>query len=223
VHALLGERGNLAAVAAIDDADLRVAVHFAHEAHAPRAQDAAVAVEHQRRTEVDVGADALAVERPARKIHPAVGIAEVVGEILQRAFPAFVADRAVERVIDQQELEDAGAPFHRLGVCRVDDHAIGDRRRARRLQLRHLFDLDQADAARRIDTQPRVIAVIRDLDAGFDRGLQDRCSLGHRDRTAIDGQRHVIHDQPGIISKGRRTARTRAPLTVDVYRRGSRR
>ena len=33
----------------IDGADLRVAVHFGHEADAPRAQDAAVAVEHQRR------------------------------------------------------------------------------------------------------------------------------------------------------------------------------
>ena len=54
MHALLLERGDLAAVAAIDDVDLRVAVDLAHEADAARAEDAAVAVEHQGRPEVDV-------------------------------------------------------------------------------------------------------------------------------------------------------------------------
>ena len=71
MHALLAERRDLAAVAAIDDADLRVAVDLAHEAHAPRAQDAAVAVQHQRRAEVHVGLDAFAVEHAAREIHAA--------------------------------------------------------------------------------------------------------------------------------------------------------
>src|SRR4029077_20125810 len=37
------ERRDLAAVAAVDDVDLRIAVHVAHESHAPRAQDAALA------------------------------------------------------------------------------------------------------------------------------------------------------------------------------------
>ena len=56
MNALLLERRDLAAVAAIDDVDLRVGLDLAHEPDAPRAQDAAVAVEHQRRPEVDVGA-----------------------------------------------------------------------------------------------------------------------------------------------------------------------
>ena len=76
VHALLVEGGDLAAVAAIDDADLRVAVDLAHEADAPRAQDAAVAVEHQRRAEIHVGAHALAVEHAPREVHAALGVAE---------------------------------------------------------------------------------------------------------------------------------------------------
>ena len=56
-----------------------------------------------------------------------------------------------------------------------------DRRRARRLQLRHLLDLHQADAARRVDAQTGVVAVVRDLDAGFDGRLQHRRALrdGH--------------------------------------------
>ena len=69
--ALFVERRDLAAVAALRDADLRVAVDLAHEAHAARAEDAAVAVEHQRRSEVHVRLDALAVEHAARKLHAA--------------------------------------------------------------------------------------------------------------------------------------------------------
>src|SRR4029079_10198660 len=60
--ALLFERGDFAAVAARDDADLSVAIDFAHEPHATGAQDAAVAVEQQRGIEVDVGLHAFAVE-----------------------------------------------------------------------------------------------------------------------------------------------------------------
>ena len=45
--------------------------------------------------------------------------AERVREILQRALAALVAHRAVERVIDEQELEDAGARLRRLGVARA--------------------------------------------------------------------------------------------------------
>ena len=72
MHAFFLERRDLAAVAAVDDVDLRVAVDVLHEPHAPRAEDAAVAVQHQRRSEVDVGAHAVAVELPPRKIHPAL-------------------------------------------------------------------------------------------------------------------------------------------------------
>ena len=116
--ALFLERRDLAAVAALGDADLRVAVHFAHEPHAARAEDAAVAVEHQRRPEVDVGLHALAVEHAARELHPAALGAERVREILERALAALVAHRAVERVVDQQELEHARARLHDLGRVR---------------------------------------------------------------------------------------------------------
>ena len=78
VDPLLVERGDLGPVAAIDDADLRVAVDLAHEPFAARAHDAAVAIEHQRRTEVDVGLHALAVEGPPREVHPALVVSELV-------------------------------------------------------------------------------------------------------------------------------------------------
>ena len=100
VDAFFLERRDLAAVASVDDVDLCVAVDVAHEADAPRAQDAAVAIEHQRRPEVDVGPDPFAIERAARELHPALIGAERVRVILQGTLAAFVADGAVERMID---------------------------------------------------------------------------------------------------------------------------
>src|SRR5689334_354533 len=147
MHPFFLERGDLAAVATIDDVDLRVAVDVTHEADAPRTEDAALAIEHQRRTEIDVAFHTLAVEYPPRKLHAALIRAECVGEILQRTFAAFVADGAVERMVDQQEFEHARARFDDLGTACADDHALGADGRTGGLQLRHLFDLHDADAA----------------------------------------------------------------------------
>ena len=136
---------------------------LAHEADAPRAEDAAVPVQHQRRTEIHVGLHALAVEDAAREFHPALVRAEAVREILERTFAALVAHGTVERVVDEEELEHARARLDDVGRLRVDHHAFRDGRRTRGLQLRHLVDLDDADAAGTVDPQPRVIAVIRGL------------------------------------------------------------
>src|SRR5438105_15342766 len=103
------ERRDLAAVAAIDDVDLSIAVDVAHEAHAPRTQNAALTIEHQRRPEVDIAPDAVSIEHTAGEFHAALVGAERVREVLQRTFAAFVADRTVERMIDEQELEHARA------------------------------------------------------------------------------------------------------------------
>ena len=195
VDALLLERRDFGAVAAVDDADLRVAVDLAHEALAARAHDAAVAVQHQRRAEVDVGLDAIAVERAPREVHAALGVAELVREVLQRALAALVAHRAVERVIDEQELEHAGPAFDRLGIVGAHDHALGHRRRARRLQLRHLLDLHEADAARRVDAETGVVTVVGNLDSGLDGGLEHGGALGDGDLATIDGQRDFFHPE----------------------------
>src|SRR5262249_61632366 len=107
MYAFVLERRDLAAVPAVGDVDLRVAVDLAHEAHAPRAEDAPVAIQHERRPEVDVGLHAFAVEYAPRKLHTALVRAERVRKILERALAPFIADGAVERVVDQQELEHA--------------------------------------------------------------------------------------------------------------------
>src|SRR5215471_21804393 len=107
MNTLFLKRRNLASIAAVDDVDLGVAVDIAHEPDAASAENAAIPVQHQRGTEVDVRFDAFAVEHASGKVHATFGRAKRVGEILKGAFAALVADGAVERVIDQQEFEDA--------------------------------------------------------------------------------------------------------------------
>jgi hypothetical protein len=96
-------------------------------------------------------------------------------------------------MVDQQELEHAGARGDDVGRARRDDHAVGAHRRARRLQLRHLLDFHDAHAARTVDADAWVIAVVRHRDAALDRGLQDGLALLDRDLAAIDRQRNGVH------------------------------
>ena len=116
---------DLAPVSAVDDVDLGVTVDVAHETDASRAQDAPLAVQHERRPEVDVPLDTFAIENAPGELHAALIGPERVREILQRALAAFVADRTIERVVDQQKLEHAGARRHHIVGPGLHDHALG--------------------------------------------------------------------------------------------------
>ena len=98
IDALLDERADLGHLAAADRAELLEALDLLREAHAARAVNAARHVGGHERTEVLVLHHALALV-VARDV-----AAEAHREILQLALAALVADRAVERMIDQQEL-----------------------------------------------------------------------------------------------------------------------
>ena len=193
VHALLLEGRNLAPVAAIDDVDLGVGIDLLHEPDAARAENTAVAVEHQRRAEIHVGFDAFAIEHPPREAHPAFVRAKAIGEILEGTLTAFVTHRAVERVIDEQKLEDTRARVDHIRGLRMDHHAVGDRRRARRLQLRHLLDFHDADPAGSVDSEARMVAVVGNPDAGLDGRLQDCLALLGRDSPTVNRQRNGVH------------------------------
>src|SRR5207244_6562263 len=112
------------------------------EAHAAVAADAALAIDRDERgqrqglDEVALGLDeARAPAAPAE------------GDVLERALAALVAHRAVERVVDEQELDDGLLRLaHALGL-RVYDHAVLDLRRAGGLELGDALDLHQAHAA----------------------------------------------------------------------------
>src|SRR5690606_14841774 len=128
-------------LATADRAGLRHALDLLAEADAARAVNAAGHAGGDQRADVLVLDDALALREP-RDV-----AADAHGEVLQLALAALVADRAVERVVDQQELHRRPLRGKRLGRARVDLHALGHGRGAGRQRLRRLFDLDEAHAA----------------------------------------------------------------------------
>ena len=90
-------------------------------------------------------------------------------QVLERALAALVAVRAVERVVEEDELEDGVLAEARLlaRLGGLDDHPVLCGERARRLQLREPLDLAETHAAgaeRR--AEPRLVAEDGDLDSG---------------------------------------------------------
>ena len=89
--------------------ELAVLGDVLREARAAVAEDAALAVERDQRRDRD-----RLVERELREAHPRVAGPVAERQILQRALAALVADRAVERVVDEDELERRVLPLGRL-------------------------------------------------------------------------------------------------------------
>ena len=150
------------------------------EAHAAGAVDAAAHLFHRnQRADVLVEHDALlfAVARGA--------LAVTHREVLQLAFAALVADRAVERVVDQQELHH---PFLRgpsvLGFGK-HFHAVSDGSGAGRQGLGRLLHLHQAHAAIGGDRQFLVIAEVRNGDAERVRRVHHGGAVWHLDLPAV--------------------------------------
>ena len=139
-----------------------VAADLVAEPRAPGAQDAPLAVQtDQRRERNRLREDALRIDESA--------LAGTEGErlILQRALTAAVADGAIERVVEEQELEVRDLRLSG-GIARVlgaHDHPGSDRDRAGGLQLRLPLHLDVALAAGPGRREVRVIAEPGDLDA----------------------------------------------------------
>jgi hypothetical protein len=108
------------------------------------------------------------------------------GEILQLAFAALIADGAVERMVDQQELHHALLRLDRLLRMRPRFHALGDRRCARRQRLGRLLDLHEAHPAVGGDRQLLVIAEMRNVDAELVRSIHHGAAMRHLHGAAVD-------------------------------------
>ncbi len=162
------------------------------EARAAVAEDAALAVERDRRRDRD-----RLLERALREGHPRVAGPEAERQVLQRALAALVADRAVERMVDEDELERRVLRLARqLGGRRgLDDHPVGRGEGARRLRLRRarldLAEAHPAGADRR--PEPGLVAEDGDLDAGAERGLDEPGALRHLQLETVDRQRDKLH------------------------------
>ena len=181
---LVLEGRDLGVGAAIPRDELAVLGDVLREARAAVAEDAALAVERDERRHGDGF-----VDRVLREGHPRVARTKAEREVLQRALAALVADRAVERVVDEDELERRLLTLRRLRRRRArgDHHARRNRERARGLQLRYPLDLDEAHAAGadRL-SKSRLVAEHRDLDAyGLGR-LDEARALRHLDLAIVD-------------------------------------
>src|SRR5262249_33477287 len=135
--------GNDDAVGATHAHAERLYVHaFVAYAHAAETQDAARRVVVDEVRPLLFGSMNLFLDETR-------GVCAVTKDhVLQFALAAFVADRAIEWVIGEQELQHVLAGVaHLLGV-RFDDHAFGGDQRARGLQLWKFLDFHQTHAAR---------------------------------------------------------------------------
>src|SRR6185437_10538863 len=137
-------------------------------ADAARAEDAAVRRVHH------VAAEILDRIEPLGIAIATLGASFAIGIVLKLALAGLIADRAIERVIDEQHLEHAFARLERF--VRVDVHhlAFRDRRGAGGSELGRLLDLDQAHATHAGNGKSRVVAIVRDEHTGVLRGLEDR-------------------------------------------------
>ena len=182
VELAVGEDADRGAVAALRHVQHAVFRHVLHEPHAAGAEDAAVRhVQH-------VGAELLdRVVALGVVVVPAGGPAFLEGVVLQLALAGLVADRAVERVVGEQELQHALARLAGRGAVDVHHLAVGHRGDAGRHQLGRLLDLHQAHAAHGRRGERRVVAVVRDEHAGLLGRLDDRGALRDAHLGAVDG------------------------------------
>ena len=160
---------------------------FAANANAAIAEDATRTVEvHHRRPLLLV-----AVVLHVHELR--FGRAVLEGHVLQFAFAAGIAHRAVERMVGEHQLEHGLARLFDLVALGGDHHALGDRRGARGLQLGHLLDFHQAHAAGALQRQAGVIAERRHLDARALAGLNEERPRGNGEFLAVDSKGYVSH------------------------------
>src|SRR5262249_42711574 len=141
--------------------------------------------------------------------------------VLEVALAALVADRAVQRMVDQQELHHAFARLlhHRrtrgdlrrlaLGAPSAIAHAPG----AACDGLRATLHFDEAHAAVAGDGQPLMVAEARNLGAGRLARLQQRVLRGHIDLFAVDDELgHSSYSAATMFSGSRMPASSMSAL-----------
>jgi hypothetical protein len=214
------EAADLLHRAALLQVDERVARDLAGEPGAALAQDAPLAVQE------DLGRDR---QRPLDVDEPRLAPAVRHGLVLQGALAALVADRAVQRVVDEQQLHDAVLRLVRLGggALRAHVHAGGGGQGAGRLGLRHLRevavaargpDLDEALPARAGRGEQRVVAEARDLDPELLGGADHQGALGHGGLDAVDGEGDAVLGGDGVRRLGGGDGHAWAPASWPVRR-----
>ena len=163
------------------DRSERLHVHdFIAVADAAEALHATIHLRFDQRAEVFFLENALRFGEPARRC----GV--LMGEVLQVALPALVADGAVQRMIRENEFQHGFMGVVHDGRGGADAHALGDRCAAGRLELGHLFHFHQTHAAVGVRLELGVIAEVRNHRANTPRGLDQQRAFRHTDGVPID-------------------------------------
>ena len=198
---LTGEGLDLGVAAPLAERDERIAGDLLGEAGAARALDAALAVEQD-----EVGERDRLLPVPLLLGEARLARAERERRVLQRALAAAVAHRAVERMVDEQQLEySVLRALHRRRL-RGHDHAVGHRRGARGRETTDALDLDEAHATHSDRLHALVPAEARDVRPVLLRGLDQHLALRHLDGAPVDGDRHLLgHARSCPFGAGRRT------------------
>ena len=123
---------------------------------------------------------------------------------LQVALAALVADRAVERVVGEEELHDALARAVDHGRVGLNAHLWGQRPCARSDWLGHLLHLDEAHAAVAGDGKALVEAEARDVHACHLARLDDGRAERHLNFFVVDEDHNVAR-----LGRGHRRRRRR--------------
>src|SRR2546423_9534275 len=128
-------RGQDALAPAIDEAEHVVLRDLLAKPNAARTKNATFVIERHPRTKLDVLRFLHLVFEEAR-----IGPPVFDAEFLEPAFARLIADRAIERMIDEEKLHDALAAFLRERRIRPNAHSFAYILRAGNLRARHPID-----------------------------------------------------------------------------------
>ena len=212
VERLVRRGADLLLGAALEQLDHRVARDLLGEPGAARAGHAALTVEEHLRADVD-----RLLELALRPVEAALRPTDGHRLVLQGALAALVAHRAVQGVVQEQELHDPllGEPGHLGGVLGVHLHALGQHLGAGGLRLGHALDLDEAGAAGRDRLEEGMVAEARDLDAELLGGADHEGALGHPHLDAVDDDGDEVDRHLDVgTGSGTRIARDRHRATA---------
>ena len=175
--------------AAAGDGQREGSLHFLAGPHAARADDAF------RRLvgEIRIGiVDAWIGVLPAVITVAHLAQANGAGHVLQLAIAIGRAGEAIERMLRDVELHHALAQALQPVGLGHHHHALGDRRGAGGWRAIAALDLDQAKPAGAEGLDHVGGAQLRDLPAELDGRAHDGGAFRHRDRHAVDGERHRL-------------------------------
>ena len=194
------------------------------EADAAGARDAARHMGFDQRAEIKVIDGALGFAETAE--------IDAIGHrlVLQIAFATLIADRAIERMVDQQEFHHALAGLLDHGAVGLDDRGLTFRPGAQILDLhraggrgfgRATHNLDKAHPTVPRDRQTLVIAKARDLDPRLFTSLDQRHGPGNLDFLVVDDNlaeiRHALF-RPQIHANGAVSCNFRAADRAICFR-----